>query len=117
MSAMIPVWAGRRLKRLLKSAQASCGGLPPHDAGQHCLSARPVDACAPPYDRGFDALARSRVAPITIGPAAGERNEIGADVVLTQDLERLVRWWCAFVRESVDALLSCCHPLGRPRVR
>jgi hypothetical protein len=34
-------------------------------------------------------------------------------VILTQDLERLVRWRCAFVRESIDALLSCCHPLDR----
>ena len=31
-------------------------------------------------------------------------------MVLAQDLERLIRWWCALVRESIDALLSCCHP-------
>ena len=82
------------------------------------LSARPVDACAPPYDRGFDALARGGVAPIAIGPATGKRNEIGADVVLAQDLERLVRWWCAFVREGVDAL--ACLVAGctsRPSLR
>ena len=94
----------------------SCDGLPANAAGQHCLSARSVNACAPPYDRGFDALTRGGVAPIAIGPATGKRNEIGADVVLAQDLERLIRWWCAFVCESIDALLSCCHRLACERL-
>lgn len=119
MSARMPVWACRCLKRRTSTAEirASVMRRPAAACGRTALlSARPVDACAPSYDRGFDALTRGGVAPIAISPATGKRNEIGPDVVLAQDLERLVRWWCAFVREGVDALLSCCHRLACERL-
>jgi hypothetical protein len=74
------------------------------------LSVRPVSACAPAYDLGFEAPAGIDIGPIGTGPSTTEGDEIGADVILAQDLERLVRRRRAFVNESIDALLSCCDP-------
>jgi hypothetical protein len=38
-----------------------------------------------------------------------ERNYIRADMILAKELEGLVRWRIAFMNESVQALLPCCH--------
>jgi hypothetical protein len=87
----------RRLARPLGTAQR--------------LSVFAVGACPPAYDRGFDALAGVGVGPIIAGPSTGEGNQICTDVILAKDLERPVRRRCAFVGESIDALLSRCHQL------
>jgi hypothetical protein len=79
-----------------------------------------LSGSTPPYHSGFDALAAVGVGPVITGPSTRERNKIGADVILAQDLERLVRGRRAVVRELIDALLSCGHfePLaGERRLR
>jgi hypothetical protein len=42
-------------------------------------------------------------------PSTKERNYIRADMILTKEFEWLVRWRIAFMNESVQALLPCCH--------
>jgi len=68
-----------------------------------------LSECPPAYHRDFDALAGVGVGPVITSPSTGERNKIGADVILAQDLERLVRGRRAVVSELIDALLSCGH--------
>ena len=45
------------------------------------------------------------VFPYAIAPPAREWNHIGSDVILAEDLERLVVWRASLVNEIVDALL------------
>jgi hypothetical protein len=78
---------------------------------QACLYAFAINACSPAYDHGFDALARFHVLPTTATPSTWEGNYIRADVILTKKLEQPVRWWFAFVNESIHALLPCRHAL------
>jgi hypothetical protein len=47
--------------------------------------------------------------PIRTGPAAQERDDVGADMVLAEELKRLADRRIAFMNESVQALLSCRH--------
>jgi hypothetical protein len=42
-------------------------------------------------------------------PSTKERNYVRADMILAKELEGLVRWRIAFMNESVQALLPCCH--------
>jgi len=68
-----------------------------------------LSECPPAYHRDLDALAGIDVDPVITGPSTGERNKIGAYVILAQDLKRLVRGRRAVVSELIDALLSCGH--------
>jgi hypothetical protein len=45
-----------------------------------------LSGCPPAYHRGFDALAGVGVGPVITDPSTGERNKIGADMILAQDL-------------------------------
>jgi hypothetical protein len=42
-------------------------------------------------------------------PSTKERNYIRADMILAKELEGLIRRRIAFMNESVQALLPCCH--------
>ena len=64
---------------------------------------------APTKHRGFDAFVRIEVLPSAIPPSAQERNNIGTDVVLTKELQRLVRRRGPVMNKCVDALSPCCH--------
>jgi hypothetical protein len=75
------------------------------------LRVEPVNARSPAYDYGFDALAGFYALPITVAPSTQEGQDICADVILAKKLESLVRRRFACVNESIDALLSWCHPL------
>ena len=46
--------------------------------------------------------------PLVLFPQR-ERNYVGADMILAKELQGLVRWRIAFMNESVQALLPCCH--------
>jgi hypothetical protein len=64
---------------------------------------------SPAYHRDLNALRRSHTLPIVASPSTRERNYIGADMILAKELQGLVRWRIAFMNESVQALLPCCH--------
>jgi hypothetical protein len=64
---------------------------------------------SPAYHRDLDALRRSHTLPIVASSSTRERNYIGADMILAKEFEGLVRWRIAFMNESVQALLPCCH--------
>jgi hypothetical protein len=42
-------------------------------------------------------------------PSTREWNYVRADMILAKEFEGLVRWRIAFMNESVQALLPCCH--------
>jgi hypothetical protein len=64
---------------------------------------------APADYRRFDATARIRIVPDSVAQPAQKRNHICPYVILTQELEWLIRRRIAFMREGIDALLPCCH--------
>jgi hypothetical protein len=70
-----------------------------------------VNACSPADDHAFNALARFHILPIPATPSTREGNQIRADVILAKQLERLIRWWFAFMSERIYALLPRCHRL------
>jgi hypothetical protein len=49
--------------------------------------------------------------PNTALPSAQERDDIGADVILAQELKGLVRRRHAIMGESADSLLPCRHAI------
>jgi hypothetical protein len=77
----------------------------------HLVSSCSGNACSPADDHALDALARFHILPITATPTTEEGNHVRADVIFTKKLEWPVRWWLAFVNESIHALLPRCHPL------
>jgi hypothetical protein len=61
---------------------------------------------SPPSNyHSFDASAGFCVFPYALAPPAREWNHIGSDVILAEDLERLVGRRASLVNEIVDALL------------
>ena len=66
---------------------------------------------APAKHRDFDGGACRRALPSTALPLAQERNDIGADVILAQELKRLVRRRHAIMGEIADLLLPCRHAM------
>src|ERR1700686_1325861 len=66
---------------------------------------------APAKHCDFDGGACRHALPSTALPSAQERNDIGADVILAQELKRLVRRRHAFMSEGADSLLPCRHAI------
>src|SRR5580704_5717825 len=66
---------------------------------------------APAKHRCFDRGACRHALPSTAVPSAQERNHIGADVILAQELKGLVRRRHAIMGESADSLLPCRHAI------
>jgi hypothetical protein len=60
----------------------------------------------------LDAAARIHVVPNAATQSAQERNYVSPDMILAKKLERLVNRWIAFMNESADTLLPCCHCLS-----
>jgi hypothetical protein len=73
-----------------------------------------INERSPAYDHGFDAVASFSVLPITAIPSTREGNHIRTDMVLTKNLQWPVRGRLAVVNESIDAVLSCYHPVFCP---
>jgi hypothetical protein len=71
--------------------------------------ARFPSAHAPANHCCFNGAAGIHALPCAAAPSAQEWNDIRADVILAQELKRLVRWWYAFMNEGIDALLPRCH--------
>jgi hypothetical protein len=71
---------------------------------------------SPAYHSDLNALRRSHTLPMVASPSTRERNYIRAYMILAKELEGLVRWRIAFMNESVQALLPCCHSLLRSSV-
>src|ERR1700733_3954445 len=65
----------------------------------------------PADDRGLDAAVSVEALPSAVAPLAQERNDVGADVILTKQLQRLVRRWSSVVSIGVDTLLPGRHRL------
>ena len=66
---------------------------------------------APAKHCDFDGGACRHALPNAARPSAQERNHIGADVVLAQELKGLVRRRRAFMGEVADSLLPCRHAM------
>ena len=59
----------------------------------------------------FDRGACRHASPSSALPSAQERNDIGADVILAQQLKGLIRRRRAFMGEVADSLLPCRHAI------
>ena len=66
---------------------------------------------APAKHCDFDGGACRHALPSTAVPSAQERNHIGADVILAQELKGLVRRRHAVMGEVADSLLPCRHAI------
>ena len=64
---------------------------------------------APPDDGRFDGIAGIDALPATAAPSTQERDDISADVILTQELKRLLRRRYAVVDEGIKSRLPCRH--------
>jgi hypothetical protein len=70
---------------------------------------RATSTHAPANNPCFNLAARIHAQPSAVAPSAQEGNDIRADVVLAKELKSLIRRRYAFMSESSNALLSCCH--------
>jgi hypothetical protein len=78
--------------------------------GSASLHARDFSSThAPADDCRLDGAAGIHALPNPAAPSTQERNDICADVILAQELKRLVRRRDAFVDEGIDSLLPCRH--------
>jgi len=68
---------------------------------------------APADHRRFDGIARIDALPATATPSTQERDDISADVILAQELKRLLRRRYVVVNESIDSRLPCRHAMIR----
>ena len=68
-------------------------------------------ARAPANHCCLDGGACRHALPSTARPPAQERNDIGADVILAQELKGLVRRRHAVMGEVADSLLPCRHAI------
>ena len=93
--------------RLLRPARSTRGSLKPRQN----ISRKPKSSAlsfvkSPPTNhRSFDASAGFCVFPQAIAPPAREWNHIGPDVILAENLERLVVRRASLMNEIVNALL------------
>src|ERR1700733_789192 len=64
---------------------------------------------SPANDCGLDTVLRVETLPSAIAPLAQKRNDVGADVILAKEFQRLVLWWHSLMNIGADAILPCCH--------
>src|SRR6202040_879421 len=88
---------GRRIRGSLEPRQN--GSRKPESSALSFFKSPPTNHCS------FDASAGFCVFPYAIAPPAREWNHIGPDVILAEDLERLVVRRASLVNEIVNALL------------